>query len=323
MPRSTPVAAVSLLLAVATSLTLASCSDPSEAAPKQKEASGLNTSAQQDRITAEKDPAAAALLPAAVRDKGTITIVDTAGSSVSPPLVFVADDNKTPIGVEVDLAYLFASKLGLKLNLQHTGFENQFLGVDSGRYDAIVSNITVTEDRKEKYEFATYRKDDISFEAVKGKDWRVKTGADIAGKTIAVSSGTNQEKILVDWNKANVKAGQKPAKIVYFQTASDYYLALESGRIDAYFGPSPSNNYHAATSGKTEIIGTFSGAGNTLQGLIATTSKKGSGLAKPFAAAINSAIKDGSYQKVLARWKISNEAVSTSQVNPPGLPKTD
>lgn len=143
----------------------------------------------------------------------------------------------------------------------------------------------------------------------------------MAGKTIAVSSGTNQEKILVDWSKQNEKAGRKAVTIKYFQKDTDYYLALQSGRIDAYLGPSPSAAYHVATAGQSQVIGTLSGAGDDLQGKIAATTKKGSGLVDAYAAAINHVIEDGSYGRVLKRWGLSSEAVPKSEINPPGLPK--
>src|SRR6478735_8318508 len=215
------------------------------------------------------------------------------------------------------------SQLGLEVETPATSWENVFLGIDSGRYDVALTNVTVTEERKEKYDFATYRKDDLAFEAPKGGTWKVTSGRDIAGKTIAVGSGTNQEKILLDWNEANVKAGLAPAEVKYFQSQTDYYLALSSHRIDAYFGPNPSVAYHVATAGQTEAIGHFSGAGDSLQGLIAVLTKKGSGLAAPYAAAINSAIADGSYARVLKRWNLSTEGLEKSEINPPGLPKTD
>ncbi|MEW1955560.1 ABC transporter substrate-binding protein [Terrabacter sp. NPDC080008] len=311
-------------------LTASACSGPAEASSSGSAASarpgaaaaGINTSPAQKRVTATKDEKAAALLPAAIRERGTITAANAGAGGGTPPLVFTADDDKTVIGVEVDLAHLFADKLGLKVQTPATSWENVFLGIDSGRYDVALTNVTVTEERKQKYDFATYRKDDLAFEAPKGGTWKVTSGKDIAGKTIAVGSGTNQEKILLDWNKANVAAGLAPANIKYFQSQTDYYLALASHRIDAYFGPNPSVAYHVATGGQTEAIGHFSGAGASLQGLIAVLTKKGSGLAAPYAAAINSAIADGSYAKVLARWNLSSEAVAKSQVNPPGLPKT-
>jgi polar amino acid transport system substrate-binding protein len=299
---------------------LAACgADPTTTQNAAADTGGINTAPEQNRVTPAKNEAAAALVPAKVRERGTLVIGGTVGS---PPLGFVADDNKTPIGIEIDIATLVAGELGLKPDFQVTSWENLFVGLDSAKYDVGFSNITVTEKRKQKYDFATYRKDDISFEAKKGGSWKVAGGKDIAGKTIAVGSGTNQEKILVDWNEANIKAGLPAASIKYFQSASDTYLALSSGRIDAYFGPNPSVAYHVKTSGQTETIGKFSGAGASLQGLIAATTKKDSGLVKAYQAALNAAIADGSYAKVLARWNVSNEAVDKSEINPPGLPIT-
>ncbi|GAA3143763.1 polar amino acid transport system substrate-binding protein [Kribbella aluminosa] len=298
-------------------LTLAGCGSQATAASD----TGVNTSAAQDRVATTKNEAAAALLPARARDHGTLVVGAGFGSG-SVPLGFYADDNKTPIGLEVDIAYLVAGALGLKPEIEVTSWENLFLGLDSAKYDVGFSNITVTEKRKQKYDFATYRKDDIAFEAKKGSSWRVTSGKDIAGKTIAVGSGTNQEKILVDWNEANVKAGLPAATIKYFQKNTDTYLALSSGRIDAYFGPNPSIAYHVKTSGETETIGKFSGAGPKLQGLIAATTKKDDGLVKAYQAALNAVIADGSYAKVLARWNVAGEAVEKSEINPPGLPLT-
>jgi polar amino acid transport system substrate-binding protein len=298
-------------------LALAGCG----AQPQATADTGVNTSAEQDRITTTKNEAAAALLPAKVRERGTLIVGGGFGSG-SVPLGFLADDNKTPAGLEVDIAHLVAEALGLKAEVQVTSWENLFIGIDSGKYDVGFSNITVTEKRKQKYDFATYRKDDIAFEAKKGGSWRIAGGKDVAGKTIAVGSGTNQEKILVDWNEANVKAGLPAATIKYFQNQTDTYLALSSGRIDAYLGPNPSIAYHVKTSGQTETIGKFSGAGPTLQGLIAATTHKDNGLVQAYQAALNAVIADGSYAKVLARWNVSNEAVDKSELNPPGLPLT-
>jgi polar amino acid transport system substrate-binding protein len=298
-------------------LTLAGCGADATAASD----TGVNTSAEQNRVTTTRNDAAAALLPAKVRDRGTLVVGAGFGSG-SVPLGFYADDNKTPVGLEVDIAYLVAQALGLQPKIEVTSWENLFVGLDSAKYDVGFSNITVTEKRKQKYDFATYRKDDIAFEAKKGGTWRVTGAKDIAGKTIAVGSGTNQEKILVDWNEANVRAGLPAATIKYFQKNTDTYLALSSGRIDGYLGPNPSIAYHVKTSGETETIGKFSGAGPTLQGLIAATTKKDSGLVKAYQAAIDGVIADGSYARVLDRWNVSTEAVAKSEINPPGLPLT-
>ncbi|MEU0149244.1 ABC transporter substrate-binding protein [Streptomyces sp. NPDC006288] len=282
---------------------------------------GVNIGPDQNRIRGEKVDAIAAKVPAAVRERGTLRL--GASADASPPLGFYATDDRTRIGSEIDLATLIADTLGLKPEFEEVSWENLFVGLDSSKFDGVLSNVTVTEERKEKYDFATYRLDNIAFEAKKGSGWKVKGPADVAGRTISVASGTNQEKILVDWNEQNVEAGRKPVDIKYFQKDTDYYLALQSGRIDAYLGPSPSANYHVASAGQSEIIGTLSGGGDGVQGKIAATTKKDSGLVEAYGAAIDHIIQDGSYAEALGRWGLSDEAVEKSEINPPGLPKTE
>lgn len=319
--RRSITAALATLTAIG---LLTACGDPDlsadVAASKDKKDTGINTSPDQDRLRGKKADAVAALVPEAIRERGTLRF--GASADAVPPLGFYATDDRTRIGSEIDIATLVADTLGLKPQFEQVSWENLFVGLDSSKFDGVLSNVTVTEERKEKYDFATYRLDNIAFEAKKGSGWKVKGPADVAGKTISVSSGTNQEKILVEWSEENVKAGREPVEITYFQKENDYYLPLQSGRVDAHLGPSPSAAYHVATSGQSEIAGQISGAGGGLQGKIAATTKKGSGLVEAYAAAIDHIVEDGSYAKVLERWGLSGEAVEKSEINPPGLPKT-
>ncbi|MGV9574013.1 transporter substrate-binding domain-containing protein, partial [Streptomyces nigra] len=219
---------------------------------------------------------------------------------------------------------LVAAVFGLKPEVKRFTWENLFVGIDSGKVDVGFSNITDTEERKRKYEFASYRKDDLAFEAPKDSKFRFDGDyRTLAGTTVSVGAGTNQERILLEWKNRLEKEGKK-LTVKYFQETNSTYLALSSGKIDAYFGPSPNLSYHVTqTSGTpqaTRIAGQFSGAGATLQGLIAATAKKDSGLAEPLAEAINHLIDNGQYAKWLAAWNLSGEAVEKAEVNPPGLP---
>lgn len=293
--------------------------DPDQAQAPATSGATVNTSPEQNRVRAEKVDAIAAKVPQAIRDRGTL-VVGTTGSG-SPPLSFRADDDRTVIGIEPDLAQLVADVLGLKLDLQPTSWENLFLAVDSGQYDTGFSNITVTEERKDKYDFATYRVDTVAFEAsTTGKVAKIAQPADISGLVIGVSAGTNQEQILLDWNRQIEAAGKAPATISYYQSTGDYYLALDSGRLDAYFGPNPGSAYHVATGGKTKIVGSVNGGG-TVQADIAAMTKKGNGLVGPVQEALNALIADGRYGQVLGRWNLTNEGLTTSAINPPGLPR--
>ncbi|MET9604895.1 transporter substrate-binding domain-containing protein [Streptomyces sp. NPDC006512] len=286
-----------------------------------------NGAAQPAELSAPVVESLRARLPEAVRERGELVIGVGALPAGYPPLAFVGTDQKTFTGAEPDLGRLVASTLGLKPVVKNSTWENLFVGIDSGKVDVAFTNVTVTEERKKKYDFASYRQDNLAFEALKEDTWTF--GGDhrnLAGKTVAVSSGTNQEKILLEWQN-KLRSEGKDLTVKYFPDANSVNLALSGKKIDLNFGPSPSIAYHvtqtAGGNAPTRNAGSFSGAGESLQGLIAATSKKDSGLAAPVAEAINHLIKNGQYAKLLGAWNLSDEAVTTSEVNPPGLPVTN
>ncbi|WP_405428124.1 transporter substrate-binding domain-containing protein [Streptomyces erythrochromogenes] len=286
-----------------------------------------NGAAQQAELSAPVVESLRAQLPEAVRERGEVVIGVGALPAGFPPLAYVGTDQKSLTGAEPDLGRLVAATLGLKPVIKNSTWENLFLGIDSGKVDVAFTNVTVTEERKKKYDFASYRQDNLAFEALKESTWDF--GGDyrnLAGKTVAVSRGTNQEKILLEWQKKLQSEG-KDVEVKYFPDANSVHLALSGRKIDLNFGPNPSIAYHitqtASGNAPTRNAGSFSGAGESLQGLIAATSKKDSGLAAPVAGAINHLVKNGQYPQLLAAWNLSNEAVATSEVNPPGLPLTN
>lgn len=283
-----------------------------------------NGAATQTELKVSEVKSISAELPASVRGSGTLKIVVGALPDGFPPLAYVGSDQKTLTGAEPDLARLVAAVLGLKPHISNATWENMFVGIDSGRADIGFSNITDTEERKKKYDFASYRKDNLGFEVLKKSTWNFDGDyRNLAGRTVAVDNGTNQEKILLEW-QAKLKQEGKQLTVKHYASKNATSLALTGGKIDAYFSANPGIAYHirqtAASPNPTRSGGTFSGAGATLQGLIAATTKKDSGLARPVADAINHLIENGQYAKWLAAYNLSDEAVTKAEVNPPGLP---
>ncbi|MEU6511138.1 ABC transporter substrate-binding protein [Streptomyces sp. NPDC046942] len=331
LSRRALIRGITAATAVATLATgLAACGGDSEAATTTDAAGTVtvgrvsNGAAKETVLKVSEVKSISAELPASVRKSGKLVIGVGALPAGSAPLDYVGSDQKTLTGSEPDLGRLVAAVLGLKPEVRTFTWENLFVGVDSGKVDVAFSNVTDTEERKKKYEFATYRKDNLAFETQAKSTWNFAGNYEnLAGKTVGVGSGTNQEKILLEWQAKLAKEGKK-LTVKYYPDQNAYSLALNSGKIDAYFGPNPGVAYRvqktAHTPQATRNAGTFSGAGASLQGLIAATAKKDSGLAKPLADAINHLIQNGQYAKWLAAYNLSNEAVATSEINPPGLP---
>jgi polar amino acid transport system substrate-binding protein len=144
-----------------------------------------------------------------------------------------AERARTVVGSEVDIASLVARSLGLELDLRNISWEQWPLSLQSGDVEAVFSNVGVNAARLELFDFATYRQGIMAFTAVADSDLSIEGPEDIAGRTIAVGSGTNQERILLDWNAQDEAAGLVPATLDHYANAADALLAVQSGRVDA------------------------------------------------------------------------------------------
>jgi polar amino acid transport system substrate-binding protein len=70
-----------------------------------------------------------------------------------PPMEYFADDGTTPQGFDVELAKALAAKLGLQVEYVDTAWDGIFAGVDTGKYDCIISSVTYTEERAANFNF--------------------------------------------------------------------------------------------------------------------------------------------------------------------------
>lgn len=250
---------------------------------------------------------------------GKLTV---ASSAYLPPLSYIPEGETEVAGTEPNIGSLIAEGLGLEYNQEIVAWADWPLGVQSGKFDLITSNVTVTEERKELYDFATYREDLLGFYVRADSEIAsITEAADIEGLTIYVGSGTNQEQVLLRWNEELTAAGKTPAEIVYYDDFAAATLALQSGRIDATFGPNATAAWASVETGDTKLVGTVPG-GWPLTASIAAGTKKGNGLIEAVSIVLNTLIENGTYAKVLDQWGLESEAVESSEINPQGLPKS-
>jgi len=272
------------------------------------------------RLHAEKVDAIAALLPADFgwAKDGVFTIAIAAGA---PPISTYATDGATVVGFDPDLGRLVGEVLGLPVEIVPIAWVDWPLGLTSGKYDAVISNVGVTEERKEKYDFSTYRIGVHGFYvSIDSPITEIKEPKDIAGLRIITGSGTNQERITLEWDRQNQEAGLAPVEIQYYDDEAAALLAISSGRADVQLNPNAPLAYQAALTGQTKLVGTIS-SGWPNPADVGVTTRKDSGLAEPFTAAINHLIETGVYGELLEQWGVTAEAVDVSRTNPPGLPK--
>lgn len=150
-------------------------------------------------------------------------------------------------GMEIELAKELADKLGVEVEFTAVTAATRTELLDSGDIDCVLATFTITDERKESWDFTTpYYTDYVSVlvEDASG----IKTLSDIVGTTVGVSSGSTSAKSLV---KAMIEEGLisgdgfdeesfDPAtwtEGVSFQQYDDYptiSTALSAGEVDAF-----------------------------------------------------------------------------------------
>jgi ABC-type amino acid transport substrate-binding protein len=76
----------------------------------------------------------------------------TVGVEVSyPPMEYLTDDAKEYIGFDIDVAKKIGEILGLDVVFVNTAWDGIFAGLEKGEYDCIISAVSITPDRLEKY----------------------------------------------------------------------------------------------------------------------------------------------------------------------------
>lgn len=287
---------------------------PEAAAVAAANLAGTNTAVLKGTL----DPKAQALISAGYRfvTPGAFTVATHPGQL---PLADYGADSRDVVGIEPDIARLIADALGLKLVIVPVAWADWPLGLESGKYDAVLSNVTVTEERKKKFDFSSYRYDLLGiYTRSDGPIQKIEKPADVAGLKVVVGASTNQDQILRQWDQQNIAAGLKPVEYQYFDDAVVGRLAVITGRADVSFEPNATGAY-SARDGKVRRVGLFPG-GWPNAAAISVTTRKGSGLADAVTQALNTQIGSGTYAQALARWNVAEEAVPQSQTNPPGLP---
>lgn len=148
------------------------------------------------------------------------------GTDATYPPMEYKEANGDLVGFDVDLAKEVGTQLGLEVEFRDISFDEVFNSLDAKEIDLIMSSVTITEDRKHKYNFSepyinagqviVTRRDSLD---------RSMTPEELLGKRVGVQKGTtSEEEALKYTSKALV------------MTYADYPLAVDaltSSKIDA------------------------------------------------------------------------------------------
>lgn len=139
------------------------------------------------------------------------------------------NDKKEVDGFDADVAKGIAKRLGVQVEFSTGEFSGLIEGLQKDKYDVLISQVTITEDRKKTMDFSIpYVKNAVNV-VVKGDNTTIKSLEDFKGKKIGVGLGTNDEKYLRE--VAIPKVGQ--FEIATYNDVITSLTDLNIGRIDA------------------------------------------------------------------------------------------
>jgi len=166
-----------------------------------------------------------------------------------PPMEMV-DESKQIVGFDIDLMNAAAKAGGFTVEFKNTAWDGIFAGLESNQYDAVMSSVTITDERKQTMDFSVPYINAGQILVVRTSSTGVETLKQLVGKNVGAQIGTTGafeiEKV----------AG------VTLRTYDEIGLAFEdlnNGRIDAVVCDTPVAAQFALQNenfkGKLKIVG--------------------------------------------------------------------
>jgi len=257
--------------------------------------------------TPSVNAAIAAQVPAAIKEKGTLTVASEAEYA---PNEFIAPDGHTVIGMDPDLVKALAAVMGLKAQVVNSTFEAIIPGLAAGRYDIGASSFTDTKEREKTVDFVTYLSVGQAFLTKANGGPKPNTLADLCGHKVSVEKGTVELEEAEKQNKKCKSEGKATIKLLVFPGQNEANLALSSGRAEIDYADSPIIAYQVRKLGvSVRSSPTFGAAPYGL------ALPKGNGMAKPVLEALKLLMANGTYAAILKRWELQTAAISNPVIN--------
>ena len=227
-----------------------------------------------------------------------------ASDSSFAPFVFQNSSNQYT-GIDMDLIKAIAEDQGFEIEITNPGFDAAINAVQSGQADGMIAGMSVTDARKETFDFSDSYYTANTILGVKESS-TVSSYEDLNGKTVGVKNGTASQTFLTE-NQS--KYGYK---IKTFADGSSMYDSLNTGSIDAVMDDEPVLKYSISQGQKlkTPIEGTPIGE-------TAFAVKKGSNpeLIEMFNNGLANLKASGEFQKILDKYLATDSTSESSTVD--------
>ncbi|MFL5836897.1 MAG: ABC transporter substrate-binding protein [Solirubrobacteraceae bacterium] len=225
-----------------------------------------------------------------------------ATSADFPPMSFRAsDDPNKVVGFEVDMLGHVIDRMGAKYKLITSDFNGLIPSAQSGRVDAVMSDVYDTAERRKVVDFVDYLKNSFAVMVAGSKAGGVHSYNDLCGKSIGVLTGSAPElEIARAASKSCTKAGKPAMTIRSYPAVSQELPQLDNGSLDSILEEWTSLAYIAKKAGGKYVVA-FPDPHTTNVGFVV---KKGSALKAKLQSAVQQYIRSPQYKQDAQKWGI-------------------
>ena len=249
---------------------------------------GCSSTTTEPTAEATDAPATANDAPAADADKTYVIYSDNAFA----PFEYLDESTGDYVGVDMDLMAAVAEDQGIKYEMHNEGFDASMGAVQSGQADAMIAGMTITDERRETYDFSEAYFDDGTVLVVpKGSGLKLE---DLAGKTVAAKTST------VGGDYAESIKDQYGFTINYYEGSDTMYQAVLTGSDAACFEDFSVIGYAIQNEGLELDIATE--AANVSGYGFAVKKGENADLLAKFNAGLANIKANGKYDEILAKY---------------------
>lgn len=151
-----------------------------------------------------------------------------ASDNAFPPFEFLDAETNTYIGVDMDILAAVAEDQGFKYEVANVGFDAALGQVQAGQADGVIAGMTITDARREIFDFADGYFEDGQIMVVPA-DSDIDSLDDLAGKVVATKAGT----MSLEYAEANKE--QYGYTTTMFEGSVEMYQAVINGSCVACF----------------------------------------------------------------------------------------
>jgi len=192
-------------------------------------------------------------------------------------------------GFDIELMEAIGEKIGRTPEFQDTSFETIFRDVAQGKFEAVISAATITEEREKAVDFSNpYYLSEQAVLVKEGSD--VKSISDLEGKTVAAQQGTTGLEL--------AKEELGGSEIRPFPEGPDAVNALKAGTVEGVIIDAPVAQNAVEKSGGVEIAEKIP----TEEEYGIAVAQGESDLLEEINTGLEEVMDDGTYKKIYEKW---------------------